>query len=237
MTSKHATAATGTDAGTGDIHKAQWNEAHVPIEPRQSQQATTAGGTTSSVTLPRTPLTTSVFFLCSVHVVSTVQSISSISQTNVTWTSVHTAANGTANKVELWKGVGNGSTPGTGITVTYGGTITNVHINAIEFPGGYLASTPALDQSADATGTGTTQTTGTIVPTSNNNVTFALMCVANGSTEIVIKSPFGFIQLTGINGLGYFGGFAYKVGSIASLFAACQNQSSATWANTIVSVI
>src|SRR5678815_976597 len=52
----HATTATGTDAGTGDIHKAQWNAAHiveldyVEITTGVTISATTEAGATTLLT-------------------------------------------------------------------------------------------------------------------------------------------------------------------------------------------
>lgn len=231
--SKVSAKSDGADATK--VQPSDWNDNHVIKGPRQVVLPNAVGGgTTIACTFPRTPLTDSVFFICSEMVVSTVQAISSISQTNVTWTLIHAANNGTSAKVELWVGVGNGSTPGTTATITYAGTITNAVVWASEWPGGYLTSTPVLDQSADATGTGTNQATGVIVPTVTKSLTFVLACVANGTIEIRLRSPYPFVEVA-VNG-GFFGVFGYLWGSTGSLIALIPSQTSAAWVNSIISV-
>lgn len=219
--------------GVGASQVAAGNHVHAAPMPRQVAPTTAFSAASAAGTFPLTPLATSLFFACFVGVVSDSHIVSSIAQTNVTWTLLRRTRQSTNVTLELWKGVPSG-VPGTVATATLDGTTPAGQILFTEWAGTGLAGT--VDQAADtSSASATTQRTGTIVPSSATNLTFVMFGVANGGVELIIKSPYPFTDYA-VEGANW-GAIGWLWGSTASLIAMITNQSSAACASTIISVI
>jgi hypothetical protein len=187
MTVTHATVASGTDAGTGEIHKAQWNADHVVTSyrpPAQTISSVVAGSSTAPV-FGSTPSSSSIFYAQTASV-ATAKNVTSIVQTNVTWTNVTSGNDGGNNsKVELWKGVPSG-TPGTTVTVTWSASSNNA-VAITEWPTAYsIAGT--LNAQSGITATGTQPYAGPIT-TAADALVFATFGNNNGTIPASVIAP------------------------------------------------
>lgn len=91
--------------------------------------------------------------------VATNTTVSSITQTNVTWTVVKTC--NVARTAEIWKGIPSG-TPGATVTIAWANTPTTMFANVSQWSG-VLSTGTVTDGTAGCSGTaGTTQTTASI---------------------------------------------------------------------------
>jgi hypothetical protein len=142
-----------------------------------------ANASTRAITLGAAP-TNGNLLLAVISIETGTQSVTSISQTNVTWTQLAETTDGSSPKVEIWKGVVAASA-GTGITINYSGSTYNgAHVSewnglsgtlvdsasvvagTLANQGGLFPSTPALlNTSANALVIGGS--------TTNNNNTYA----------------------------------------------------------------
>jgi len=156
--------------------------------------------------------------------------ISSVVQTNVTWTKLHTNSQGTSITVELWRGVPTGA-PGTTITLSWTGTL-NTYAAAGEWLTGHgLAGT--VDKFANAGGAAaTSQMTGFIKPSSAGALTFAIYGCVNGT--IPLRAPLGPFNAMSAS---VFALSAYCWGGAHGLMSGVALQTSSIWANAIVSII
>lgn len=196
-----------------------------PVQYKSNQVAATSGAVTLT-----SPAQTSIYFAC-INVLGNF-TISSITQTNVTWTSLKTANNGTSARVYLWKGVPTGS-PGTTVTVNPSASAT-FNFSVVEFATGHgLAGT--LDQSSDVTGTAAFQRGGVIVPTASNALVFAIF--GNSSGAQVLPTPGGPFYTLIDNNLITFSSFGYAWSGKHPISSFISFQTNAAHANTIVSVI
>ena len=222
---------TGTKDGTKYLRDdGVWTTPSTGSAPPAPVQVATSITTTSVLTptFGVAPAQTSILFaLCAG--VATATTVSSISQTNVTWTKLRSKINGTGANVELWKGVPTG-TPGTVVTVTFSGA-TNNAVSVVEWAAGHgLAGT--VDQAADATGTSAYQQTGWIKPTAANALTFVVFADNNGT--IVLQGPTGPIYLLAATS---FFAFGYAWTGKHPIQSSIPVQTSSVWANMIVAVI
>ncbi len=122
MAITHATVATGTDAGTGEIHKAEWNAAHIgsALSVSTPKMLATYGSTalnTQNPALTITALTTGQRIVVGANLVG--RAPTSVTCTNVTFTNMAAVQNGAGSFYDIWVGVATG-TSGTTLTVNTG---------------------------------------------------------------------------------------------------------------------
>lgn len=174
-------------------------------------------------------LASSIFFALCSGVVNPSPTVTSIAQTNVTWTLLHRTANTTNAIVEIWVGKPTG-VPGATVTFTLT-SASNFAASVSEWPAS-LALTGVVDRAADNIGTSTFQSTGFIIPTSAKAITFVLFGTNNGS-----------ILLTGPTGPYYslmqasFMAFGYALSGKNPGQSSIPVHANAVWANMILSVI
>lgn len=151
------------------------------------QDLVAANSNTSSkaATMSATPTSGNTIILCSV--ISAVQTISSITQTNVTWTKLKATASINPS-VEVWKGVVAASA-GTTITVAYSGGAYNCW-----WAGEFASAPTTVDQFSVSGATTTGYLTGSITP-GGSYLTIAVMGTDNGGT------PFGNTAITLVGGI------------------------------------
>ncbi len=112
MAITHATVATGTDAGTGEIHKAEWNAAHIgsALSVSTPKMLATYGSTalnTQNPALTITALTTGQRIVVGANLVG--RAPTSVTCTNVTFTNMAAVQNGAGSFYDIWVGVNTGS--------------------------------------------------------------------------------------------------------------------------------
>lgn len=132
------------------------------------QQATgqVALGTSSGTVTLSTPTNGNTIILVISTADLTSPTISSVAQTNVTWTQALASPN-TNTRAWIYYGLVAAS-PGTTITVTLGSNaVTNWSLSAAEWSG--VATTSPLDVSNSNIGSSTNPATGTITPTASKN--------------------------------------------------------------------
>jgi hypothetical protein len=188
-----------------------------------------ASGTTASLAITvAAGLSTSLF----IGFMSTTSgsTVSSVTQTNVTWTKIHSAANGSNSGVEIWKGVPSG-TPGT--TVTWAMSASQlIEAYVTEWPSAAGLS-GTLDQSSDQTGTAQTMRSGVIVPTSSTAL--ALHLIAHGPTLATYSWPIGLTPVGTVVGALCQPSYAWP--GQTPVCAAFQNLGNTQpWVSTIISV-
>lgn len=154
--------------------------------PIQDKVAANSSSNSKAASLDSTPVAGNVLLLCSS--IAGNNTITSITQTNVTWTQL-LGTSGLTPTVELWKGVVSAS-PGTSITVAYSGTNFNCWW-AGEFAG--LAGT--VDQSSVSGATVTHWRTGAITPSADSLV-IATMGTSNGATPFDVAAFGGGVMAT-----------------------------------------
>lgn len=219
----HSFVSAVTDQGNaGEVGPNEWNAAHVGLEVRYTpvQEKVSANSNTNSlaVTLDSTPTNGNKMYLLSAH--SSTGTISSITQTNVSWSNLLKTSSLNPT-VELWVGTVSASA-GTGITVAYSDTIWSSYY-VFEATG--LAGT--VDQSSVSGSTTTGYQTGTITP-SSEKVVVSVMGTSNGSTAFsnnsislsqgIIISPVAFLSLSGSgSALGTVMAAIYKTAASTSV--------------------
>jgi hypothetical protein len=165
----HATAATGTDSGDGKISKNAWNADHVvdPVVPTIINSASLTAvqsqnpGMTITAASSGNRLVLGVFLLR--------HTLSSVSCTNVTWTSIASKDQGDLH-IYIYVGVVSGGSSGTTVTInTSGSDWMNAQIVEIAD-----ALTPTQGVHAETSSSGATQYTplipGSITPGAGNLV-------------------------------------------------------------------
>ena len=151
---------------------------YIPATVVQDAASTNSNSSTKSVTLSRAPWPGNVLILC--MSIATTTTISSISQTGVTWTQV--AGNSGLNPtVAIWKGVV-GSSPGSTITVTIGTSGFNSF-----WVGEFNGVAGTLGVHSESTSAAAAYDTGTIVPASYSLIV-SVMGTTNGSTPFLATS-------------------------------------------------
>src|SRR5206468_1467318 len=116
---------------------------------------TRVGGATGGTTNVTYTPTAGNGMICAVGLSSSVVTVSSIAQTNCTW-SFLAREQGNSTTAEVWYCASAGSSPGSSISVTLSGSVTKTLV-AVEEYNAAFASSSALDTSA--VGTGTTEST------------------------------------------------------------------------------
>lgn len=137
--------------------------------PVQEKAVASASTNSQAGTLGATPTQGNVIILMSESEGST--NITSITQTNVTWTKVAESTASTAPHCEIWKGVV-GASPGTSITVAYSGTA---------FCGWTAMEWSGIDGTLDQSAVATNVSQGSYIPTITPTVSDAL--VISGGAE------------------------------------------------------
>lgn len=162
--------------------------------------------------------------------------LSSVSQTNVTWAFVGRAQNATSPTVtaEIWWGKVNAS-PGTSITLTWASGGTNNAYQVAEFSGVYTTS-PVDGSVATNTGSGTTASSGTYTSGNANDVLFH--CVASASSTAPSSPTLSFNLLRGL-GAGTGGGTrsvgdSYRIVSSATSYTTAFTTGNAIWASALI---
>lgn len=201
--------------------------AYYGVPPKQflgNQVTATSGAVTLS-----SPAQTSIYF-AQIGILGNF-TITSITQTNVTWTQLKTANNSTNCRVDLWKGVTTGA-PGTSVTVTPSASASFSFVVS-EWPTGHgLAGT--LDNTADATGNTAFQRSGGVTPTAHNAVAFATSVNSNGAITLPTPGgPFHSLNTTSQT----FASFGYCWSGKHPVQSYIAFQTSAQWAFTLAAVI
>jgi hypothetical protein len=183
------------------------------VTPTLVQQitGTWSSGSSYTATLPSAPASGHLLILTYVDAAQTVAGISSIAQTNVTWSK---AVSSKVNEdVEIWYGVV-GSAAGTVATINLSGTPTTASLSNISEWSGLLTSSEVLANGTSANnGSGLTPTTATITPTAGKNV--LIVAASRHGSSFTSGPTSGFTSLSaGTAGLGY--AFAYLIVSSTS---------------------
>jgi hypothetical protein len=160
--------------------------------------------------------------------------VSSITQTNVTWTKLHGLTSSTTVDAEVWVGVPTG-VPGTTVTVAYSNANSvSKTIQVMEWPYPMAAT---LDHSADTTGTGAGANSGVITPTVGALCVAVFTC-ANGTIFSSIRGgPVPWVPYISIQGSGqamfaYF--YAANVGEVSLVM---NPFTSSVYALTVLSIV
>lgn len=141
----------------------------------QDAVSANSNSNTKSITLSKTPWAGNILIIC--LGISTNTTITSIVQTNVTWTQL-VGNSGISPTVAIWKGVV-GSSPGTTVTITYGTSAFNSFWIG-EFNG--IAGT--LGVSSVSTSAAAQYLTGTITPTTYSLI-ISVMVTTDGSSPFI----------------------------------------------------
>lgn len=115
---------------------------------------------------------------------------SPISDTNSnTYTKAVQVANGSAFEVEIWyaTNIAGGTNS---VTVTPGGTNASIAIEIYEVSGLIAVSPQVLDQTNSGTATGTSLSTGAVVPLVPNEFAFVAFGVGTAAQTITVASPY-----------------------------------------------
>lgn len=126
-----------------------------------------ASGSSRALTLNATPANGNLL-LALISVEDGTKSVSSISQTNVTWTKIDGTTAGTTPVIELWKGVVSASAS-TSVTVNYSGaTYNGVHIS--EWPSTFSGTVVQSAKYSNRTIVSNVMYTPEILPTDGANI-------------------------------------------------------------------
>ena len=201
-----------------------------------SARGTEASTSSISVTALATP-TSGNLMIATISLTSgTVPTVSSISETGVTWTQQISKTQGTACQTKIWAGVV-GSGASISITITLSGSANSGVADICEYSG--LKTSGFLDQTATAgtqwgiASTGTTSTT-----TQATELCIGAIGVTGG--DAVITPTNGFTLLDGVNyqgGGGYnvaLGFFENIVSSTGTYESAAAGTNTNNWAGCIV---
>lgn len=112
------------------------------------------------------------------------RTVSSLSCTNVAWTKLAGATNGTIDG-EIWFGTVSGGNSGTTITITMSGSGSTLAVTAIEFSGVLTSGTINDGSGVTNTGTSTSPTTGAFSCTASGELLLSCESHANGTAPSV----------------------------------------------------
>jgi hypothetical protein len=235
----HAKVSAKSDGGDATlVLPSDWNDDHVITDYRPPTQTigSVTGGASIAPVFTSTPASDCILYAQTASV-ATAKNVSSIVQTNVTWTQVTYGNDGGNNsKVELWKGVPTG-TPGTTVTVTWSAVSNNAAV-ITEWPAAYSIS-GTLDQQSGITATGTQPYAGPIT-TAADALVFATEGNNNGTIPASLISPYqsGVHPFTQTLGQSFFA-FGYmwvesSVGHTVSVYVPVVTSS--VWVVILVSV-
>lgn len=162
----------------------------ISASPVQQVVGSWASGSTYPLTMGGSPVQGNTLIAC--IATNGGMTVSSITQTGVTWTKVVNQNVAGLGDIEIWSGAV-GSSPGTGITVNLSGTPTDSNANVSEWSGVGVTDVSAATQTA----TLATVVTDTITPTSGLNE-LLIGCFGHGTTNAAsIAGPTnGFTALT-----------------------------------------
>jgi len=226
----HATVATGTDAGTGEIHKAQWNAAHTvdfstgARYPIQDNAAGSASSTTRTCNLGSTP--TNGNTLIAVTVSEGTGSVSSIVTTNVTWSQLAQSTAGVAPVIEIWKGVVSASAGTSNVATWSDNTFHNIVI------GEWSGLSGTLDQSGQLHGTDGRNRIPILSPTSSTVLGIAGVSTTSNSTVFTnFFGPFFVLQTSGQT-VGVYYGFP----GLTAIYGSCSGGNSNTYSSCAITI-
>jgi hypothetical protein len=186
-------------------------------------------GNLTGVPVTITPTAGNILIACiNLQSTSTARTVSSISQTNVTWTLLKRTVNGLTD-CEVWKGVV-GASPGASATVNTSGTFTDMSVNVSQFSG----VTGTSDFTAGGTtGSSVTPSTGAYTTITANDL--VIVAVAFASNAFPSAHPAGFTALTRENISTCTLEASYQLTQAAGLKAAATwTITSSIWATAVI---
>lgn len=174
-----ATGPTGVTGATGP----SGGSSTLPVLVQNKTQNGSTSTNSLGLTLGSTPVNGNLLILVSEH--DGTGTISSITQTNVTWTLVTNITSGAGPTIEIWKGVV-ASSAGTSITVAYSTTNFSQYV---------VSEWSGLTGTVDSTATTTTATSVTIetplVLVNSSKLTVAGAAAGSNGTAYLYNSIFG----------------------------------------------